>query len=298
MIEGHTDMPQGGVWARLPQKLRAYAELARLDRPIGIWLLLFPCWWGAALGGENRPVIYLLFAAGAIVMRGAGCTLNDMIDRRIDAEVERTRGRPLASGRVSLREAGLFLSGELALGFVILMQFPPRTIALGIVSLAIVALYPFMKRITSWPQAVLGLAFNWGALLGFITTAGHLSGAAWSLYGAGIAWTLGYDTIYAHQDKRDDARIGVRSTARRFGDGKGAVLLFYILFFALLVLAGRLEHLSGKFYAVIAVAAIFAGFELARWRPNDPADCLRRFKASRWQGLLVFAALICGRFNA
>ena len=203
-----------------PARARPYLRLIRIDRPIGTWLLLFPCWWSLSLAAASEGRLpdwrlALLFAAGAFIMRGAGCTFNDLADRDIDAKVARTAGRPIPSGQVSPRQAGLFLALQLLAGLLILLQLNGFTIWLGLASLALVFSYPFMKRITYWPQAWLGLTFNWGALMGWAAVTGGLGPAALLLYAAGIAWTLGYDTIYAHQDKEDDALIGVMPASAR-----------------------------------------------------------------------------------
>src|SRR6201991_587721 len=214
-----------GNWVdtRAPSWSRPYLRLARYDRPIGSWLLLLPCWWSAALAagvaGDVRglPLFVALFFVGAFVMRGAGCTWNDITDRDLDALVERTRSRPIPAGQVSVPRAAAFLVALALIGLAVLLQFNRFAVATGIASLAIVAIYPFMKRITWWPQTVLGLAFSWGALMGWAETFGRLDWPAMTLYAAAIAWTIGYDTIYAHQDKEDDAIVGLKSTALRFG---------------------------------------------------------------------------------
>src|SRR5579871_4940160 len=242
-----TDIPRDGWVASLPGGLRPYARLARLDRPIGTWLLLFPCWWGIALAAERWPDWYLmaLFGIGAVVMRGAGCTFNDIVDRDFDAKVERTRTRPIPSGAVSVRSAVLFMLLQLAAGAAILFSLNRLSIALGILVIALIATYPFMKRITYWPQFFLGLNFNWGALMGWTAARGDLTLAPLLLYIGGIAWTLGYDTIYAHQDKEDDALIGVKSSARRLGARtRPALFLFYGVAVALFALAGHMAGLA------------------------------------------------------
>ena len=207
-----------------PAWLRPYLRLARLDRPIGSWLLLIPCWWSSALAAvaahARAPslVQIVLFFVGAFAMRGAGCTWNDIVDRNLDAAVERTRSRPIPSGQVSVFQAALFLVLLALIGLAVLISFNGFTVALGIASLAIVAVYPFMKRITYWPQIVLGLAFSWGALMGWAAAFGSLALAPLLLYAGSIAWVIGYDTIYAHQDREDDALIGIKSTALLFGE--------------------------------------------------------------------------------
>jgi 4-hydroxybenzoate polyprenyltransferase len=286
----------------LPAGLRPYAALARLDRPIGTWLLLFPCWWGIAITGlplaDPRETLRLalLFALGAIVMRGAGCTFNDIADRDFDAQVARTRARPIPSGAVSVRAAWTFLVIELLVGFVILLSMNRYAVLLGVASLLLIFTYPFMKRITYWPQAFLGLAFNWGALMGYAAASGTLGPAALALYVGGVSWTLGYDTIYAHQDKEDDALIGVKSLALRLGSRtRPWLFVFYgaaILFFAL---AGLSVGLSWLFFALLVVAAAQLIWQAATINLNDPSDCLRKFRSNRLFGWLMLAAILAGQ---
>src|ERR1700743_1089387 len=228
-----------------PRWSRPYLRLARFDRPIGSWLLLMPCWWSAALaagvvGDVGRlPLILLLFLVGAFVMRGAGCTWNDITDRDLDALVERTRSRPIPAGQVSVKQAAVFLVVQALIGLAVLLQFNRFAVATGVASLVIVAVYPFMKRITLWPQIVLGLAFSWGALMGFAVTLGRIDAPALLLYAGSIAWVIGYDTIYAHQDAEDDALIGIKSTALLFGARtRSALLAFYTL--AVVLIGGAL----------------------------------------------------------
>src|SRR6476620_10504225 len=225
-----------GNWVdtRAPSWSRPYLRLARLDRPIGSWLLLLPCWWSAALAAGVKgdigqlPLVLVLFFIGAFVMRGAGCTWNDITDRNLDAMVERTRSRPIPAGQVSVAQAAVFLVVQALIGLAVLLQFNRFAVATGIASLVIVAVYPFMKRITWWPQIVLGLAFSWGALMGFAVIQGRVDATALLLYAGSIAWVIGYDTIYAHQDAEDDALIGIKSTARLFGaHTHQALILFY-----------------------------------------------------------------------
>src|SRR5215469_8243169 len=217
-----------------PHWARPYLRLARLDRPIGSWLLLLPCWWSAALAAgiahrlDRLPLDLALFFVGAFAMRGAGCTWNDIADRDLDARVERTRSRPIPAGQVSVPRAFAFLLAQALIGLVVLLQFNRFAIATGLASLVVVAIYPFMKRITWWPQIVLGLAFSWGALMGFAVTFAQIGVTALVLYAGAISWVIGYDTIYAHQDAEDDALIGVKSTARLFGaHTHQALILFY-----------------------------------------------------------------------
>ncbi len=294
-----------GHWAfRLaPGGARPYLRLIRIDRPIGTWLLLFPCWWGlslAAATGGRLPDVWLaiLFAAGSLVMRGAGCTVNDLADRDIDGRVARTAGRPIASGEISVTRAVVFLAAQLGLGLLILLQFNSFAVLLGVASLPLIAAYPFMKRITYWPQAWLGLTFNWGVLLGWAAVTGGLGPPALLLYAAGIAWTLGYDTIYAHQDKDDDALIGVKSSALWLGRRtKPALWLFYGVALALFAASGWAAGLGWPLYlAVAAVGAQFA-WQVATLEIGDPANCLARFKSSRYTGWIVLAGIIgAGQF--
>jgi 4-hydroxybenzoate polyprenyltransferase len=286
------------VLRRAPGLLRPYLRLARIDRPIGTWLLLFPCWWSVSLSasaGYRPPDLRLigLFALGALVMRGAGCTYNDIVDRKIDAQVARTAGRPIPSGQVSPAQAIAFLAALLALGLTILLQFNDLAIGLGLASIALVLAYPFMKRVTYWPQAWLGLAFNWGALLGWAAATGRLEAPALLLYAGGIAWTLGYDTIYAHQDKEDDALVGVKSTALRLGaDTRPWLVAFFGLAVAGFGAAGWLAALSWPFYLGLAgVAAQFA-WQVAGLDIDDPAGCLLRFKSNRYAGWLLLAGIL------
>ena len=289
-----------GHWADryLPLAFRPYARLMRLERPIGWWLLLLPCWWGlllAQLRGGGVPNLWYaaLFLIGAIVMRGAGCTLNDIADRDFDAQVARTRSRPIPSGQVSVRQAAVFLVALCLAGLAILLQFNRFTVVLGASSLAIVAIYPFMKRITYWPQVFLGLAFNWGALMGWSAIDGSLSLPPLLLYGGGIAWTLAYDTIYAHQDKEDDVLIGVKSTALKFGDASLAWLaVFFALALALIDAALWLAGATLISHIGIAGAAMQAAWQLARFKADDSQRCLDLFRSNRLFGLIISVSLL------
>jgi 4-hydroxybenzoate polyprenyltransferase len=297
--------PDAMILRALPRALRPYALLARLDRPIGTWLLLFPCWWGILIspGVLNRPSHALgnalLFALGALVMRGAGCTFNDIVDRHIDGRVARTRGRPLPSGQVSVPAAVLFMVLQLAVGFLVLASFNRFTFWLGVLSLGLLFIYPFTKRVTWWPQAWLGLAFNWGALMGYAAETSRLDVTAFLLYGAGILWTLGYDTIYALQDREDDALVGVRSTARKFGDeAKPWIASFYAGTVVLLVVAGASAGMGVSFYAVLALAAAQLAWQTSSLQIDSPPDCLAKFRSNRLFGWLITAALLLGHATA
>jgi 4-hydroxybenzoate polyprenyltransferase len=278
---------------------RPYLRLARFDRPIGSWLLLMPCWWSAALAagvaGEvsQLPTTIVLFFVGAFVMRGAGCTWNDITDRDLDAKVERTRSRPIPAGQVSVTKAAAFLVVQALIGLVILLQFNSFAIATGIASLVIVAAYPFMKRITYWPQVVLGLAFSWGALMGFAVQFGRIDATALLLYAGSIAWVIGYDTIYAHQDAEDDALIGIKSTALLFGARTQLALgVFYTLAVALIGAALALAGAHWPAWLGLAVFAAHLIWQIVRLDISDPALCLRVFKSNRDAGLLLLAGLL------
>jgi len=299
----HTDLvADGWVDRRMPAWTRPYFKLARLDRPTGIWLLLLPCWWAIALASPTAATglgMTVLFTIGAVVMRGAGCTINDILDRDIDANVERTRSRPLASGEIGLFGALVFLVIQLLVGLAILVQLNRLSIILGVVSLALVAAYPLMKRLTWWPQAFLGLTFNWGAILGWAAVTGRIGWGAIALYVAGFCWTMVYDTIYAHQDARDDELAGVKSTARRFGRFSRLWLFgFALAMLGAIELAGDFAKLGPIFQYMLIPVALHLGWLLVFWDSNDPRDCLRRFQASRWTGLLVVAAIVAGRIFA
>ena len=292
----------GPLFRLLPVRFIGYAQLARLDRPIGTWLLFLPCFWGLAMASaqyHSYPPIGMiaLFAFGALVMRGAGCTFNDIADRDIDAQVARTAQRPLPSGRVRLTQAIGFLIMQLLLGLLVLVQFNMLTVMLGIASLALVAIYPFMKRITYWPQFFLGLTFNWGALMGYSAVAGELSPAAWALYGAGIFWTLGYDTIYAHQDREDDALLGVKSSALRLGQATGrALIVFYAAMLGLLIMAGLWGHMSLLYWIGMVVTGWHLAMQIYQLDINRADVCLRLFRSNRDTGLIVGAAILLGTF--
>jgi 4-hydroxybenzoate polyprenyltransferase len=289
-----------------PAWTRPYLRLARLDRPIGSWLLLIPCWWSVGLAAVHAaprldprldPRIALwhavLFFIGAFAMRGAGCTWNDIVDRDLDAAVERTRSRPIPSGQVTVVAAAVFLVLQALVGLAVLLQFNRFTIAVGFTSLAVVAIYPFMKRITSWPQIVLGLAFSWGALMGWPAAFARLDLPAYLLYAGAICWVIGYDTIYAHQDREDDALIGIKSTARLFGERTKLLLaVFYSLAVVLIALAGWSAGGGLVFALALAVFAVHLVWQIARLDINDPVNCLAVFKSNRDAGLILFAGLV------
>jgi 4-hydroxybenzoate polyprenyltransferase len=282
-----------------PDWLKPYLRLTRLDRPIGWWLLLLPCWWSSALAAvADRnwgpdPWHVLLFLVGAIVMRGAGCTWNDLVDRDIDAQVERTRSRPIPSRQISVRAAIVFLIAQALVGLLVLVQFNRFAIAVGLASLAVVAIYPFMKRITFWPQIFLGLAFSWGALLGWAAARGRLELPAFLLYAGSIAWVVHYDTIYAHQDKEDDALVGLKSTALLFGSRtKPALALFAGVAVVLIGLAGLAARAGPLFVFGLAAFAMHLAWQIARIEIDNPDSCLRMFRANRDAGLILFAGLV------
>ncbi|WP_282607538.1 4-hydroxybenzoate octaprenyltransferase [Pelagibius sp. Alg239-R121] len=285
-----------------PKSVWPYIKLARLDRPIGVWLLLFPCWWSLAMAvsvpGTDLPYgtflwLLLLFGAGALVMRGAGCTFNDIVDRDFDIKVARTSDRPIPSGQVTTRQAIAFLGLQLFIGLIILLQFNFYAVAVGVASLLLVFTYPFMKRITYWPQAWLGLTFNWGALVGWAVVQAGLDWPALILYAAGIAWTLGYDTIYAHQDKEDDALIGVKSTALKFGNAtKPWLWLFYALTSLMLAAAGTSLELPWPYWLALAAVSAHFCWQIVTLDMDDPHDCLSKFKSNRQVGWILFVGLL------
>jgi 4-hydroxybenzoate polyprenyltransferase len=282
-----------------PPALRPYLRLARFDRPIGAWLLLMPCWWSAGLAAVAAkapipaPSHIMLFFVGAFVMRGCGCTWNDIVDRDIDAQVARTRSRPIPSGQVSLTAAVVFLVLQALVGFAVLLQFNGSAIATGIASLAIVAVYPFFKRITYWPQVVLGLAFSWGALMGWAAAFGRLDPSALLLYAGAIAWVIGYDTIYAHQDREDDALVGLKSTALLFGARTKPILaIFYSAAVILIAAAGWLAGAGFLFALGLTAFAAHLAWQIRRLDVNNPDRCLALFKSNRDAGLILFAGIL------
>lgn len=276
----------------------AYAKLARLHAPIGFLLLMWPCWWAVALAwpgaGEAAPLM-ALFAVGAMVMRGAGCTWNDIVDRDFDAQVARTAHRPIASGRIAVKHAVVFGIGLAGVGALVLLQLGTAAIAIGLLSLVLIFPYPYMKRLTWWPQAWLGITFNWGALVGWAAVTGGLAAPALALYAAGIAWTLGYDTIYAHQDKEDDALIGVKSSARALGPRtKPALWLFYGLTIVGLAIAAALAAKGWPAFLGIALGATQLAHQIIRLDADDPANCLARFRSNTWFAAIIFAGFALG----
>ena len=281
-----------------PAWARPYLRLARLDRPIGSWLLLMPCWWSvglAAVHARSQVNVWhlLLFFIGAFAMRGAGCTWNDIVDRDLDSQVERTRSRPIPSGQVTVASAAAFLMLQALVGLAVLLQFNRFTIYVGFASLAVVAICPFMKRITYWPQIVLGLAFSWGALMGWPATFARLDLPALLLYAGAICWVIGYDTIYAHQDREDDALIGIKSTALLFRERtKPMLALFYALAVALIALAGWSAGAGLLFALGLLAFAAHLAWQIARLDVDDPIDCLVVFKSNRDAGLILFAGLV------
>jgi 4-hydroxybenzoate polyprenyltransferase len=282
-----------------PRALLPYLRLARADRPIGFFLLALPCFWSVSLASRSLgdaypdPWLLLLFAIGAIVMRAAGCTYNDIVDREIDAAVARTRGRPLPSGQITPKAALIFTVVLSLIGFAVLMSFNRITILLGLCVLPIVALYPFVKRFSYWPQAVLGLAFNWGALLGWPAVLGRLDWAPVVLYAGAVCWTIGYDTIYAHQDREDDDLIGLKSTALRFGRAtKPWLALLYGVAWVAITAAGLMAAAGTAFLLVMLLAAAQLAWQVATLDIDDSDNCLKRFRSNREFGLLVLGAIL------
>ena len=280
------------VWAR------PYLRLARLDRSIGSWLLLMPCWWSVGLSGMQTnqfPSVWhiVLFFIGAFAMRGAGCTWNDLVDRDLDARVERTRSRPIPSRQVTVAQATIFMLAQALVGLVVLLQFNHFTIFVGLASLSVIVIYPFMKRITYWPQIVLGLAFSWGALMGWPAAFGRLDWPALVLYAGAISWVIGYDTIYAHQDREDDLLVGIKSTALLFGERTKPMLAFF--YGAAVVLIGIAGLMAGGQLIFLLGLIGFAGhlgWQVMRLDINDPAQCLRLFWSNRDAALILFAAML------
>ena len=281
-----------------PAATRPYLRLARLDRPIGSWLLLMPCWWSVGLAGMQTgrlPSLWhiVLFFIGAFAMRGAGCTWNDLVDRDLDTKVERTRSRPIPSKQVTVAQATVFMLALALVGLAVLLQFNRFTVMTGLASLLVVAIYPFMKRITYWPQIVLGLAFSWGALMGWPAAFGRLDWQPLVLYAGSISWVIGYDTIYAHQDREDDLMIGIKSTALLFGDNTQPILAGFYAGAVLLIGAAGLMAGGGWIFLVGLVAfAVHLAWQVVRLDIDDPAHCLMLFKSNRDAGLILFGAML------
>jgi 4-hydroxybenzoate polyprenyltransferase len=293
------DSTSNWVDTRAPLWARPYLRLSRFDRPIGWWLLLLPCWWSAALAAgiardlSGLPAAIALFFVGAVVMRGAGCTWNDIADRELDARVERTRSRPIPAGQVSVRQAAAFLVAQALVGLAVLLQFNSFAIAVGLASLATIVVYPFMKRVTYWPQVMLGLAFSWGALMGFAVILARIDMSALALYAGSVAWVIGYDTIYAHQDAEDDVLVGIKSTALLFGDRtQKAIAIFYALAVLLIGAALALAGVRWPAWIGLFVFAAQLAWQVRAVRIDDPALCLRLFRSNRDAGLLLFAGLL------
>lgn len=290
-----------GNWVdHAPAAAQPFLRLIRADRPIGTWLLLIPCWQGLALAaaeGHGRAQLSYfagLFAVGAFVMRGAGCAYNDIVDKDFDAKVARTALRPIPSGQVTVKQAWTLLIILCLIGLAVLLQLNRAAILTGLASLILVAAYPFMKRVTYWPQAWLGLTFNWGALVGYAAAAGVLSPTAFMLYAAGIFWTLGYDTIYAHQDTEDDALIGVKSTALKLGEATKAWLIgFYAAVIVFFVIAGALNSFSPVYYLGLLPGAAHFVWQIRKLDIRDAHNCLTVFKSNREAGLYLLLAPIC-----
>jgi 4-hydroxybenzoate polyprenyltransferase len=289
-----------GNWVDVlaPAFSRPYLRLARLDRPIGSWLLLVPCWWSVGLAGmhaRSLPSLWhiLLFFVGAFVMRGAGCTWNDLVDRDLDAKVERTRSRPIPSGQVTAKQAAAFMVAQALIGLAVLLQFNRFTVLTGFASLLVVAIYPFMKRITYWPQIVLGLAFSWGALMGWPAAFARLDWPALVLYAGSIAWVIGYDTIYAHQDRDDDSLIGIKSTALLFQEKTRPMLAsFYAVAVVLIGIAGVMAGGGVIFALGLAAFAAHLAWQVMRLNIDDSAHCLMLFRSNRDAGLILFGAML------
>jgi 4-hydroxybenzoate polyprenyltransferase len=289
-----------GNWvdALAPAFTRPYLRLARLDRPIGSWLLLMPCWWSAGLAGMQQgslPSLWhiVLFFIGSFAMRGAGCTWNDLVDRDLDGKVERTRSRPIPSGQVTAKQAAAFMAAQALVGLLVLLQFNGFTVFMGFMSLLVVAIYPFMKRITYWPQIVLGLAFSWGALMGWPAAFASLDWPAVILYLGSICWVIAYDTIYAHQDREDDLMIGIKSTALLFQERTRPMLaLFYSAAVALIAIAGLMANGGAVFLIGIAAFAAHLAWQVKSLDINDSAHCLMLFRSNRDAGLILFGAML------
>jgi len=292
--------PSNWVDRHAPGWLQPWLRLGRFDRPTGIWLLMLPGWQGIALAAAQHrqppsPLLLLLFFLGAALMRAAGCAYNDIVDRDIDAKVARTAGRPIPAGQISVKQAWVFIALCCAASLAILLSFNLVGVALGVASLALVAAYPFMKRITWWPQAWLGLTFNWGALLGYAAAEGKLGWPAILLYASGVFWTLGYDTIYAVQDLEDDALAGVKSSARRLGaSAPKAVLGFYVVAFILALGAAFSAGIGPLFLPPALIYGMMLARQAQQLKVDDPARALALFKSNTWAGLVLFLAFAAG----
>ena len=297
-------VPTNWVDRHAPLALRPWLKLGRFDRPAGIWLLMLPGWQGLALAAAEdgrwpNPWLLAAFLVGSVLMRTAGCAFNDIVDRDIDAKVARTASRPIPSGQISVRQAWVYLAACSLVSLAILLTLGPLAIGLGVASLALVAAYPFMKRITWWPQAWLGLTFNWGALLGYAAARGRLDAAAGLLYASGVFWTLGYDTIYAVQDLEDDALAGVKSSARKLGAAAPrGVMAFYLVAIGLALAAGADGGLGVGFTPFLVLFALHLGLQARRLRIDDPTGALGLFKSNRDAGLILVLALLAGHWGA
>jgi 4-hydroxybenzoate polyprenyltransferase len=298
-MDGFTDIRTGGWVRHLPRRLIPYAILGRFDRPIGAWLLFLPGLWSITLAAQNFSLglwLTCLFAIGALAMRAAGCVVNDLWDRKMDALVERTAGRPLASGILKPIDAMVFLGLLCAIGLLILSQLDPAARILGLLSLIPVTLYPLAKRVTWWPQIVLGITFGWAAPMGYAAATGGLAWPALPLYAAAILWILGYDTIYAHQDREDDALIGVKSTARLFEHNTRTLLILsYTGAIACLAIAMQLAHLNIWGILLLILPAALLARQIVLLDTNNPAHCLALFKSNREVGLAVALAILVGQ---
>lgn len=299
----HSDIRRDS-WAErhLPRAVGPYLRLARMDRPVGTWLLLWPCVWSTALAAEVGSFpdarLLALFAVGAVSMRGAGCTINDMWDRDIDRRVERTQTRPLASGELTLTQAAAFLCAQLLVGLGVVVHLDPFAIGVAFSSMPLVVAYPLAKRFTSWPQVVLGLTINWGSLVGWAAVHGSLSPSLAPLYASGVAWTLYYDTIYAFQDIRDDAKVGVLSSARSLGDGPGARLVlvaFAATSAACALAAGAMEGLAWPHGLAATAGGAALTWQALRLDFRNPAACLHAFRRSQLYGLLLAMGIVAGK---
>ncbi len=299
MADLHTDIVAGGWVARLPASWRPYALLLRLDRPIGVWLLFLPGLWGLLISGApigRTAWLVALFAVGSVAMRGAGCVVNDMWDRDLDRLVARTAGRPLASGALGMRQAWIVLAVLLLTGLLVLLLLPPLCWALGVGSLVLVGLYPLAKRVTWWPQLVMGFTFGFGAPMGYVAGAGRIDWTCVAIYAAAILWDLGFDTVYAHQDREDDAVAGVKSTARLWGERTQPFLVVcYGLTIVAVAAAAWRAGLAAPFYLALPVPTAFLMWQAARLDIYDPETCLQLFRSNREAGLAVAAAILLGR---